>query len=75
MTPENLKSIRKDILGLKQYELAEILGLGPQMISNYERGTHQIPKTVQYALFWLAVFGPGNPQHKDWRPRFIGKAE
>lgn len=72
MTPENFIHLRKNILKINQQELAEHLDLHPNTISNYERDLQEVPLVTEYALYWLAAFGPGNPADEGWRPRFIG---
>lgn len=43
MTPLALRTIR-DELGLTQRELAEMVGVQPQTVSNWERGRQGIPE-------------------------------
>jgi len=71
MTPEKFKHIRTNILGLKLYELADIMGWHQNTAGNYERGVTAISKETAYAMYWLATFGPGDPDSDEWRPRFI----
>lgn len=58
MTPEQFKHWRKT-RGLKQKDVAELLGLKKRMIQYYEKGDRdgrkvEIPKTVRLACFAIA---------------------
>lgn len=58
MTPEQFKKWRK-ARGLKQKDVAELLGLKKRMIQYYEKGDRdgrkvEIPKTVRLACFAIA---------------------
>lgn len=57
MTPDQFRAWRKS-LGLKQKEIADLLGLKKRMIQYYEKGERdgkavEIPKTVRLACYAL----------------------
>ena len=54
MQPDRFKSIRKGTLKLEQAELAGLLEVHVNTISNYETGKAPVPATVEFALYWLA---------------------
>lgn len=54
MTPKRLKSARLKIR-LTQHELADKLNLSRRMLQNYEAGRFPIPRTFEYAVYWLMV--------------------
>ncbi len=59
MTPAQFKSWRKQ-LGLKQKDVAELLGLKKRVIQYYERGKRDgksvgIPKTVELACYAISA--------------------
>ena len=46
---EKLSEIRKD-RGIKQKALADILGIGDDMLSKYERGVHTMPDNLKIVV-------------------------
>tara|TARA_R110000765_G_scaffold16273_2_gene45996 strand:+ start:1044 stop:1232 length:189 start_codon:yes stop_codon:yes gene_type:complete len=52
MTPTQFKDVRKT-LGLKNYELAKLLGVSLRQIVNYNQSKTPIPKTVEMILEYL----------------------
>jgi repressor LexA len=55
MTPEELKKIRHELLGLTQEELAQKLHTTRMTITRYEGGTRRIPGVVEVALRQLMI--------------------
>lgn len=58
MTAENFRNWRK-VLGLKQKDAADLLGLKKRMIQYYEKGNRdgkpvEIPKTVRLACYAIS---------------------
>jgi len=52
MTPTQFKDVKKT-LGLKNYELAKLLGVSLRQIVHYNQGKTPIPKTVKMILEYL----------------------
>jgi transcriptional regulator with XRE-family HTH domain len=71
MTPSEFKSWRKS-LGLKQKDIADLLGLKKRVIQYYEKGRRdgkpvEIPRTVELASYAISV-GIGGFDGKDTQP-------
>ena len=54
MTPARLKAARLK-LKLTQHEFGNRLDKTPRMVKYYESGAYPIPKTFEYAVYWLMV--------------------
>ena len=52
MKPSDFKH-KRESLELTQTQLGIVLDVGYQTISRYERGVVPIPRTVEFALFYL----------------------
>lgn len=48
-TAQRIKKAREDV-GMTQLDVAKKLGLTPQAISNYERGTNSVPVSILFTL-------------------------
>ena len=63
MKGEQLKKLRKE-LGLKQYELAEIIGISKEWIGKLERGLGVIQKSTELSV-WCLLYESGIKQPND----------
>ena len=63
MKGEQLKKLRKD-LGLKQYELAETIGVSKEWVGKLERGLGVIQKSTELSV-WCLLYESGIKQPND----------
>ena len=63
MKGEQLKKLRKN-LGLKQYELAETIGISKEWIGKLERGLGVIQKSTELAV-WCLLYESGIKKPND----------
>jgi len=55
MSPERLKHLRKNLLGLSETALADRLGMGRASIARMEKGIQSIELRTELALRWIAM--------------------